>query len=635
MASGRFETKCIGPLETVSLACNSGTVATVTLTATAISTDQNACLSISMSDVPTCPEFSSCLGNVGTGMLGTLSCLVAPAVNCNSTYAGYRRMIFCTINAADCCQRGPYFQHYTSANTAFQGCTNLAHTVFRHCPFNIPPAIESLCYCLAARNCCCSKNKGLNAMLIPRESSAGGYWAVKKCCFQRFGGTLTDDCYYQLVAGGTPCACDTLSDLLGTPTPFGGFMRYGASSCGCDIAVDWWHNSKSIWGITASGQICSPTATFLNEYHTAGCAPWAQGDDMDGPCHQQSATTCTLNGYPLGSFCLFPYGSPSATCCYRTCWGFPTMSIDGFFPKVMTGCGLQIYQDAYTGHGVQFKSSMCSTSAFVSGGGNWWCIQNTPPTPGQYDNSCCVGLRFAPSTVGVCCQTSPNRPHNFVRWVTYNQVDCQNYFMWYHECTPVMNGIYSVSEAQSYCIYRHMTSCNLETCNAGSFQCGDANINTKFATKLSCVPAIWCSAYTKAWCMLNTNAFASGQYEWSMFISPNDWTSTNNYCFCRFISNDLVNWRLGDTSGCRYIQERVNTPTATCYVDFNATTCNFECVCGNYCGIPSANAAVLEHFTSTGKLERSGIVMGATDRFYVRNTSNSISASVTVWGFNE
>ena len=633
MASGRFETKCIGPLETVSLACNSGTVATVTLTATAISTDQNACLSISMSDVPTCPEFTSCLGNIGTGMLGTLTCLVAPAINCNSTYGGYRRMIFCTINAANCCQRGPYFQHYTSANTAFQGCTNPAHTVFRHCPFNIPPAIESLCYSLAARNCCCSKNKGLNAMLIPREASAGGYWAVKKCCFQRFGGTLTDDCYYQLVAGGTPDACDTLSCSLGTPTPFGGFMRYGASSCGCDIAVDWWHNSKPIWGVNGNGQVCSPTAIFLNEYHTAGCAPWVQGDDMDGPCHQQSATTCTLNNYPAGAFCSFPYGSPSATCCARTQWGFPTMSIDGFFPKVMTGCGLQVYQDALAGHGVQFKSSMCTDSAFVSGGTTWWCIQNTPPTPAQYDNQCCVGLRIAASGSGYT-SLGPTRAHNFVRWMTYNQVNCQNYFMWYHECTPVMNGIYSVSEAQSYCIYRHMTSCNIEACNAGSFQCGDAIINTKFATRLSCVPAIFCG-YGKAWCMLNTNAFASGQYEWSMFISPNDWQCTNNYCFCRFISNDLVNWRLGDTSGCRYIQERVNTPLATCYVEFNATNCNFECACSNYFGIPSANAAVLEHFTSTGKLERSGIVMGATDRFYVRNTSNSISASVTVWGFNE
>jgi hypothetical protein len=180
-----------------------------------------------------------------------------------------------------------------------------------------------------------------------------------------------------------------------------------------------------------------------------------------------------------------------------------------------------------------------------------------------------------------------------------------------------------------------MTSCNIEACNAGSFQCGDANINTKFATKISCVPAIFCG-YTKAWCMLNTNAFASGQYEWSMFASPMDWTSTNTFCFCRFVSTDLVNWRLADTNnGCGYKQERINTSTATCYIDFNPTNCNFECACSNYSGIPAANAAVLEHFTTTGKLERSGIVMGATDRFYVKNTSNSISASVTVWGFNE
>lgn len=634
MATGRFETKCVGPLETVSLACNSGTVASVTLVATAISVDQNACLSISMSDVPTCPEFSSCLGNIGSAQLGTLSCLVSPAVNCNGTYAGYRRMIFCTINQTNCCDRGVYYQHYTSTNTVFQGCTNPAHTVFRHCPFNIPPAIESLCYCLAARNCCCSKNKGLNAMLIPREATAGGYWAVKKCCFQRFGGSLTDDCYYQLVAGGSPQACDNLSSATATPTPFGGFMRYGFSACSCDIAVDWWHNSKPIWRVPASGQICSPAVVFLNEYHTAGCAPWQPNDNMDGPCDQLSATTCCMNNYPTGGFCQFPYGAPNATCLPQTQWGYPTMSIDGFFPKVMTGCGVQVYQHALAANGVQFKSILISRDASPGTGGTWWCCQNTPPSCVYYDNNCCLGLRISPACALGSNTLSPSKPHNFVRWMTYNQVDCQNYFMWYHECTPVMNGIYSMSYSQSFCIWCHMAICNAEYCNAGSWQCDDAIINTKFATRISCVPEIFCG-YKKAWCILNTNVFASGQCEWSMFISPNDWEYTNNYCFCRFLSNDLVNWRLGDTSGCAYKQEKVNNLTATCYVDFNPTNCNFECNCSNYSGIPSANAAVLEHFTSTGKLERSGIVMGATDRLYVKNTSNNISASVTVWGFNE
>ena len=117
-------------------------------------------------------------------------------------------------------------------------------------------------------------------------------------------------------------------------------------------------------------------------------------------------------------------------------------------------------------------------------------------------------------------------------------------------------------------------------------------------------------------------------------MSPTDW-GTSPLCFCRFVTKDLVNWRLGDTSGCTYKQELVNIPSASCYIDFNGSTCNFEFNCSNYAALPSANTAVLEYLTATGKLERSGIVMGATDRFYVRNSSNSISASVSVWGFNE
>lgn len=635
MASGRFETKCIGPLETVSLACNSGTVATVTLTATAISTDQNACLSISMSDVPTCPEFSSCLGNVGTGMLGTLTCIISPARSNANAYAGYRKMGFDKVCGVNSCCGGPYMQHYSAANTSYQACSNPIGFCGRNCPFNIPPAIESLCYCANYSNCCCSQQKTFNAMYIPDECCGGHrMWLVKKCCFQRFGGTLTDDCYYQLISQGTCYTClPGCSCAVGTPTAFGGFGRACLPGCGnCDIAIDWWHNGKFIWAVWGDGCacacVCAPNVHYVNPYTQAGCAPWSAGDNQDGPCTQYEVFyQCCLNNYPQGLFCTLMFNGAPRMGTPKCSWGLPCQGLNGFYPMVMTGCNLQVYQHAYSASSALFHTTQnCQTTTNATP----WCGCSHNVTTANYD--CCSGTGLLIQAAGGCsCSFNPEKPHNFVRWMTYNHTNYTNYFMWYHECTPTMNGIYSVSEAQLVCIYCHQGAC---CCGiAGSYQCTDAVINCKFATKESCVPAIFCG-YKKAWCMLNTNAFASGCCEWSMFVSPTDW-GTSPLCFCRFVTKDLVNWRLGDTSGCTYKQELVNIPSASCYIDFNGSTCNFEFNCSNYAALPSANTAVLEYLTATGKLERSGIVMGATDRFYVRNSSNSISASVSVWGFNE
>lgn len=474
-------------------------------------------------------------------------------------------------------------------------------------------------------------------MLIPAQShcsssSAGNsWWHVKKCCFQRFGGTLTDDCYYQLSSENICCACAVnCSFAVCTPTAFGGYGRFCINEC-FDVAVDWWSNGKFLWQIDGYGcgaAVCAPAVTWMNYLTSHSCSPWVPGDNQDSSCnHCYTTCMCCLNNYPQGWWCSYFPGGSSKGCVIKSSWGLPCEGLLGFYPMVMAGCNLQIYQHAYASAVAVFKSVQ----------NNIWGACSTPhcncgyvtPTPALFDSQQCIGLYIAPCA---CASTNPDKPHNFVRWVTYNHVDQQNYFMWYHQCTPVMNGIYSMSETQLNCIYQHQY--NYCQCSAGSCQTTDAVINTKFATKVSCVPAIWCNAYTKAWCMLNTNVFASGCAEWSMFASPTDW-GTSALCFCRFVSKDLVNWSQADVSGCAYKSELSNTPTVSCYIDFNPSTCNFEFNCSNYSGIPSANAAVLEHFTTTGKLERSGIVMGATDRFYVRNTSNSISASVTVWGFNE
>lgn len=635
MASGRFETKCIGPLETVSLACNSGTVATVTLTATALSVDQNACLSISMSDVPTCPELSTCYGSIGTGQLGTLGCLISPVRSNANAYAGYRKVSFGPVIGGTSCQCGPYIQHYSAANTLYQICSNPTGYCALHTTFNIPPAIESQCYCANFSNCCCSQQKAFNSMYIPSEC-CGGYhmWLVKKCCFQRFGGTLTDDCYYQLISQGACNTCETnCSTAVGTPTAFGGYGRMCIPGCGnCDVAIDWWHNGKFVWAVNGTGcgqAVCAPFVHFVNPYTQAGCAPWAVGDNQDGPCTQdQIFYQCCMNNYPNGSvFCTYIFGGAPKVCCPKSTWGLPCASLYGFYPMVMTGCNLQVYQHAFASAAALFHT----TQNCVKGcDATPWCGCSHNVNYSNYDCQNMVGLLVTPC--GYSSSTSPDKAHNFVRWITYNHTDQQNYFMWYHQCTPVMNGIYSVSEYQLYCIWLHQTNyCN--TC-AGSWQCADAVLNTKFATRVSCVPAIWCAAYNKAWCMLNTNVFASGCCEWSMFASPTDW-GTSALCFCRFVTRDLVNWTQHDPAGCTYKSELCNTPTVSCYIDFNASTCNFEYNCSNYAALPPANTAVLELLTTTGKLERSGIVMGATDRFYVRNTSNSISASVSVWGFNE
>ena len=636
MASGRFETKCIGPLETVSLACNSGTVATVTLTATALSVDQNACLSISMSDVPTCPEFSSCYGSIGTGQLGTLGCLISPIRSNANAYAGYRKLAFDKVIGGTSCQCGPYIQHYSAANTLYQICSNPTGAYCAlHTTFNIPPAIESQCYCANFSNCCCSQQKAFNSMYIPSEC-CGGYhmWLVKKCCFQRFGGTLTDDCYYQLISQGACYTCEpNCSCAVGTPTAFGGYGRMCIQGCGnCDVAIDWWHNGKFVWAVNGTGcgqAVCAPYVQFVNPYTQAGCAPWAAGNDQDGPCTQdQIFYQCCLNNYPNGSvFCTYIFGGPPKACCPKSTWGLPCASLYGFYPMVMTGCNLQVYQHAFASAGALFHTTQnCIKGCDATP----WCGCSHNVTIATYDCQNMVGLLVTPC--GYTSSTSPDKAHNFVRWITYNHTDQQNYFMWYHQCTPIMNGIYSVSECQLYCIWLHQASyCN--QC-AGSWQCADAVLNTKFATRVSCVPAIWCASYAKAWCMLNTNVFASGCCEWSMFASPTDW-GTSALCFCRFVTRDLVNWTQHDPAGCTYKSELCNTSTVSCYIDFNASTCNFEYNCSNYAALPPANTAVLELLTTTGKLERSGIVMGATDRFYVRNTSNSISASVSVWGFNE
>ena len=641
MASGRFETKCIGPLETVSLACNSGTVATVTLTATAISTDQNACLSISMSDVPTCPEFSSCIGNIGTGQLGTLACTIGPQINCNNTYGGYTNMHFDRVSGCDSCCGGPYLRHYSSANSIYSAtCGRIGPIMGARCAFNIPPAIESYCFCTNAQDCCCSMNKGLNAIYLPNEYDCGTCDCIlgKMCCFQRFGGTITDDCYYQLVATGVCCTCQALccdcAQCQAAATPYGSWSRMHTGGTGTDIAVDYWANFKSIWILPTYSQVCAVRSMQLGNCSTSGCGPWVAGSNM-GQCNICTGISCCLNGYPTGGLCTFPYSGATVSCYGKNCWALPCAGVHGFYPLVMAGCNLQIYQHAHAGIGVQFKSTLNAINGRVAcNPTGWWCCAQDVPTTGTYDNNCCVGLRITPGG-GTCCQLGPDKPHNFVRWVTYNLADKSNYFMWYHECTPVMNGIYSMNDSQLHCIYCHMAQCNYESCNAGSWQCSDAAINTKFATKLSCVPAIWC-AYKKAWCMLNTNVFASSAKEFSMFAAPTDWGATSTgLCFCRFVSTNLVDWSLSDTSGCVYKQDLCNTPTTTCYIDFNPSTCNFETNCSNFAGLPTGNTAVLELATSVGKLERSGIVMGATDRFYVKNTSNTISASVTVWGFNE
>lgn len=474
-------------------------------------------------------------------------------------------------------------------------------------------------------------------MYIPDEC-CGGYrmWLVKKCCYARFGvgGTLTDDCYYQLISKGTCHTClPNCSCACGTPTAFGGFGRACVPGCGtCDVAIDWWHSGKFIWAVYGDGcgsNVCAPYVTYVNPYTAAGCAPWAAGDNQDGPCDQSYVFyQCCLNNYPNGIFCTHMYSGSGKNACPKTCWGIPCAGLYGFYPMVMTGCNLQVYQHAYHGVGAMFKS----IANCIPGGATPWCGCQYYVYTANYDCCNAPGLLIQPGG-GCNCELNPERPHNFVRWITYNHVDRQNYFMWYHQCTPIMNGIYSVSEAQQHCMYCHQQT-NGCCCSAGSYQCSDAVINTKFATKQSCVPAIWCSAYAKAWCMLNTNVFASGCCEWSMFASPTDW-GTSALCFCRFVSKDLINWTQHDPAGCTYKSEVTNTSTATCYIDFNASTCNFEYNCSNFAALPVGNTAVLEHFTTTGKLERSGIVMGPTDRFYVKNTSNSISASVTVWGFNE
>jgi hypothetical protein len=624
------------------MACNSGTVATVTLTATAISTDQNACLSVSMVDVPVCAEFSTCLGSIGTGQLGTLACTIGPQITTAGAYAGYSNMAFDRVVGDNGCCGGAYMRHYSAANTAFSSTNGRIGFFGKHCAFNIPPAIESYSCStmLAAINCCCSTQKGLAAIYIPNEWECGqeSYIVAKMCCFQRFGGTLTDDCYYQLVTAGTCCTCHALSCACaqaGT-TPYGMWMRMVNHGAASDKAIDWWSNAKPIWGFCGQGNgnlVCAACVNFLNQYHTAGCAPWAVGSNMDGPCGQCSMQQCTMNMYPSGNLCIF-FSGCAAMCANKPGWGIPCASLHGFYPLIMTGCNLQVYQHANAGTGVQFKTTFgnpaisplcCSTG--------WWCAYGFCTNCSIYDNCCCLGLKITPGGPSGCIPLSPDRPHNFVRWITYNHLDKQNYFLWYHECTPVMNGIYSVSEAQMYCIYIHMSSCNIEACNAGSWQCSDSTINTKFATKKSCVPAIWC-AYGKAWCMLNTTAFASGACEFSMFASPTDWLSSP-LVFCRFVSKDLVNWLPQSSTGCIFQQEICNTPTTSCFIDFNPTTCNFETNCSNFTALPASNTAILEHFTSTGKLERSGIVMNPNDRFYVRNSSNTVSASVTVWGYNE
>ena len=644
MASGRFETKCVGPLETVSLACNSSTVATVTLTATALSTDQNACLSISMSDVPTCPEFTSCIGNIGTGQLGTLACTIGPQINCNNTYGGYTNMHFDRVSGIDCCCGGPYLRHYSSANSVYSGTCGRVCFFGGRCAFNIPPAIESYCFCTNAVSCCCSRQKGLVAIYLPNEAEGGQCdWILgKMCCFQRFGGSLTDDCYYQLVGAGTCCTCLALACDCGAcqaaQTPYGSWFRMYTGGGACDIAIDFWANQKTIWHVSSYDQICSSFQRQLDGNHTSGCFPWAAGHNLgSAACSICSPYQCCLNASltTSGGMCTWLYGGTPGACLGKKCWGLPCASLFGFYPLIMAGCNLQIYQHAYTGVGVQFKSSLSSSGQMPRCSATWWCGFSGDMGSNPYDNNCCIGLRITPGG-SICAQLQPDRPHNFVRWVTYNLTDASNYFLWYHECTPVMNGIYSMNDSQLYCIYQHMATYNTEPCNLGTSQCSDAVINTKFATKLSCVPAIWC-AYKKAWCMLNTNVFASGAREFSMFASPTDWGATSTgLCFCRFVSTNLVDWSLADTSGCVYKQELPqSTSVTTCYIDFNPSTCNFETNCSNFAALPTGNTAVLEHFTSTGKLERSGIVMGATDRFYVKNTSNTISASVTVWGFNE
>lgn len=267
-------------------------------------------------------------------------------------------------------------------------------------------------------------------------------------------------------------------------------------------------------------------------------------------------------------------------------------------PSVLSGCDLQVIKRpgsdlyAFTAHTGIFASAL-------RGAIECCCTQGRSTFTFNPD--------YTTPCLCLCNGCVLSEPYYPIKWLSYNPVNCCNYFMYFgaNACT---RGIYSVNWNKICCTTVNNCTCP-EYCSVSSFN--TTNFCT-FFTKVSSLPLpLLCCDYTT---FCPTPIFRTQKCGWR--FSVNDAGTWKEYC-----SSDMINWY--------------------------PRTCNYE-ICfngGSYVSTGSAiirccdcffnvinSATYIEYKTTANNYERTGLVVSNNDRIYVKNTSQ-YGLAVNVWGY--
>jgi len=194
-----------------------------------------------------------------------------------------------------------------------------------------------------------------------------------------------------------------------------------------------------------------------------------------------------------------------------------------------------------------------------------------------------------------------------IKWMTYNHKNDSNYLLWWLSETPDWNGIYKLSNLDSdinYLCFDH--------------DAGDSLL-PGYAEKVSDVPASWCSIGALNYHNINAHAVSSNEF--AVYVGN---YSQCTGSFCKYISEDLVNWELTDSQNYAKVVDDTRAIIGDT-TSINQVDSAFHTL---------SDAGILEKKVDNVRLERTGIVTSNGDKIYAKNDS-PVPATVHVWGYTE